>query len=69
MLVCSQNDGYHIDNFRVVLEVFKENQIFDKYRKWEFWLRSVAFLGHIMSSEVVKLYPRKTELVKIVLDH
>ena len=53
-----------MDHLRVVLQVIKENQLFTKYRKCEFWLRSVAFLGHIISSKGVEFDPRKIEVVK-----
>ena len=45
-----------------------ECQFFAKYRKCEFWLRSVEFLRHIFSSEGVEFYTIKTEVVKICLD-
>ena len=50
-------------HLRVVLQVLKENQLFAKYRKSEFWLRSVVFLGHVISSEGVEVDPRKIEMV------
>ena len=53
-----------MNRLRVVLQVLKENQLFSKYRKCDFWLRSVAFLGHIISSEGVEVDPRKIEAVK-----
>ena len=53
-----------MDHLRVVLQVLKENQIFTKYRKCEFWLRSVAFLGHTISSEGTEVDPKKTRVVK-----
>ena len=53
-----------MDHLRVVLQVLKENQLFAKYSKCEFWLKSKAFLGHIISSERVEVDPRKTEMVK-----
>ena len=34
------------------------------YSKCEFLLRSVALLGHIISTEEVEVDPRKTEAVK-----
>ena len=48
----------------VVLQVLKENHLFSKYSKYEFWLRSMSFLGHIISSEGVEVDPIKTEAVK-----
>ena len=53
-----------MDHLRVMLQVLKKNQLFSKYRKCEFWLRSVAFLAHIISSEGLEVDPRKTEAVK-----
>ena len=49
---------------RVVLQVHKENQLFAKYNKCEFCLRSVAFIGHIISSGEVEVDIKKIEVVK-----
>ena len=46
------------------MQVLKEHKLFAKYRKCESWLRSVAFLGHIISCEGVNIDKRKTEAVK-----
>ena len=64
ILLYSKSEGEHMDHLKVVLEVFKEHQLFFKYSKCKFWLRSVAFLGHIISSEDIEFDPRKTEVVK-----
>ena len=48
ILVYSKNEGEHMDHLGVVLQVLKENQLFAKCCKCEFWLRLVAFLGHII---------------------
>ena len=53
-----------MNHLRVVLDVLKEHQLFAKYSKCEFWLRSATFLGHIISSEGVEVDPRNTEAVK-----
>ena len=44
--------------------MLKENQLFPMYRKCEFWLSSLVFLGHIISSEGVEVDPRKMKVVK-----
>ena len=53
-----------MDHLRIVFQVLKDNQFFAKFSKCEFWLKSVAFLGHIVSSEGVEVDPRKTKVVK-----
>ena len=36
ILVFSKNEGDHMDHFRMVLQTFKEHQLFTKYSKCEF---------------------------------
>ena len=48
----------------IVLHVLKEYQLFAKYSKCQFRLRSVSFLGHIVSSEGIEVDPKKMEAVK-----
>ena len=59
IFVYSKDEGERMDHLRVVFHLLKENQIFSKYSKCKFWLRSVAFLGHIISGEEVEVNPRK----------
>ena len=64
ILVYSKSEDDQKDQLRVVLQVLKEHQIFAKYSKCDLWLRLVAFLGHIISSESIEFNPKKTEAVK-----
>ena len=57
-----------MNHFKIVLQVLKNNQLFAKFSKCEFSLRSVVVLGHIVSSEGVEVNPRKTDAVKSGLD-
>ena len=68
ILVYSKNEGDHMGHLRVVLHTIMEHQLYAKYSKCEFCLRSVTFLGHIISSEGVEVHPRKTEAMKNVLN-
>uniref|UniRef100_A0A0V0HH59 Putative ovule protein n=1 Tax=Solanum chacoense TaxID=4108 RepID=A0A0V0HH59_SOLCH len=47
-----------------VLQVLKDHQLYSKFSKCEFWLRSIDFLGHIVSSNGIKVDPKKTDAVK-----
>ena len=63
-LIYSRSENDHMIHLRTFLQVFKDNQLFAKINKCEFLLRSVPFLGHIVSSEGVEVYQWKTESVK-----
>ncbi|WMV09208.1 hypothetical protein MTR67_002593 [Solanum verrucosum] len=60
----SRSEDDHINYLRIVLQILKDQQLFSKYSKCEFWLKSVAFLGHIVSSKGIEVDPKKTDLVK-----
>lgn len=48
ILVYTKNEDDYIDHLRVVFQVLKEHQIFDKYSKCEFLFRWFVFLFHII---------------------
>jgi len=50
-------------HLRKALEILRRNQLYAKLSKCEFWLRKVAFLGHIISNEEVPGDPQKIEAV------
>ncbi len=50
-------------NLRVVLQTLKENQLYGKLSKCEFWLDKVTFLGHVISREGICVDPNKVEAV------
>ena len=50
ILIYSRNENKHASHL-IVLQTLKDCQLFANFRKYEFWLKSVAFLGHIVSSE------------------
>jgi hypothetical protein len=35
---------------RLVLQKLRDNQLYSKYSKWDFWIGEVPFLGHIISN-------------------
>ena len=37
-----------------------------KFSKCEFWLKEVAFLGHVVSGEGINVDPKKMKAVKIL---
>ena len=59
ILVYSQNEVEHEEHLRMVLQKLRENQLFAKLSKCEFWLKEVPFLGHIISVGGVSVDPSK----------
>ncbi|XP_069150522.1 uncharacterized protein [Solanum lycopersicum] len=64
ILIYSKTKEEHEQHLRLTLQVLRQHQLYAKFSKCEFWLRSVTFLGHVVSDQGVKVDPRKTEAVK-----
>ncbi|XP_070024610.1 uncharacterized protein, partial [Nicotiana sylvestris] len=64
ILVYSRSQEEHARHLRVVLQRLREEKLYAKFSKCEFWLSSMAFLGHIVSSEGIQVDPRKIEAVQ-----
>ena len=64
ILIYSRSEEEHASHLRVVLQTLKDRQLFVKFSKCEFWLQSVAFLGHIVSSEGIRVDLQKREALK-----
>jgi hypothetical protein len=62
-LVFSKSWEEHEQNLRVVLQTLRENQLYGKLSKCEFWLDKVTFLGHVISRESICVDPNKVEAV------
>jgi hypothetical protein len=61
ILIFSKNEEDHNEHLRVVLQKLKENQLYAKLSKCEFWLKEVSFLGHIISEGGISMDPSKVK--------
>ena len=64
ILVYSATAEEHEHHLRVVLEKLRQNQLYAKFSKCEFWLEEVTFLGHILTAKGVAIDPAKIEAMK-----
>ncbi|MCF6774909.1 hypothetical protein L3H44_10990, partial [Corynebacterium sp. MC-12] len=64
ILVYSKSEEDHANHLQQVLQVLHDRQLYAKFSKCEFWLNSVAFLGHIVSDEGIRVDSQKIEAVK-----
>ncbi|WVZ52114.1 hypothetical protein U9M48_003204 [Paspalum notatum var. saurae] len=53
ILVYSKNEKEHEEHLRIVLSRLREHKLYAKFSKCAFWLKEVAFLGHILSAKGV----------------
>jgi hypothetical protein len=59
ILIYSKNDGDHEEHMRMVLQKLRDNQLYAKFSKCEFWLDEVPFLGHVISNGGISVDPAK----------
>nr|GFC49240.1 putative reverse transcriptase domain-containing protein [Tanacetum cinerariifolium] len=63
ILVFSKSKEEHEDHLRTVLQTLRHKKLYAKFSKCEFWLSSVAFLGHIVSAKGITMDPAKVEAI------
>ena len=63
ILIYSGSKEDHEEHLRVVLQILRENQLYAKFSKCQFWLDSVTFLGHVISAEGVYVDPQNIEAI------
>jgi hypothetical protein len=59
ILLYSRNEEEHGNHLRLVLQKLRDHRLYAKWSKCEFWLKQVAFLGHIISKGGIAVDPRK----------
>uniref|UniRef100_A0A6N2LEE9 Reverse transcriptase domain-containing protein n=1 Tax=Salix viminalis TaxID=40686 RepID=A0A6N2LEE9_SALVM len=63
ILVYSKSFEEHEGHLRQILQTLREHPLYAKLSKYEFWLKRVTFLGHVISAEGVFVDPQKVEAV------
>lgn len=64
ILVYSRSEAEHAEHLRMVLRTLSDHKLYAKFSKCEFWLNSVDFLGHIVSSEGTEVDNQNVDAVK-----
>ncbi|XP_073291065.1 uncharacterized protein [Primulina huaijiensis] len=63
ILVYSESKEDHKEHLRLTLQTLREEELYAKFKKCEFWLESVTFLGHVISVAGVSVDPKKVEAI------
>ncbi|KAL4025562.1 hypothetical protein IC575_013964 [Cucumis melo] len=63
ILIYSKTEVEHEEHLRMVLQTLRDNKLYAKFSKCEFWLKQVSFLGHVVSKAGVSVDPAKIEAI------
>jgi hypothetical protein len=61
ILIYSKSESDHGEHLRLELQKLRDNQLYAKYSKCEFWIGNVPSLGHIISNEGIAVDPAKVK--------
>nr|GFD47231.1 putative reverse transcriptase domain-containing protein [Tanacetum cinerariifolium] len=64
ILIYSKNRKEHEGHLKLILKLLKEEELYAKFSKYEFWLSKVKFLGHVIDSEGIHVDPVKIKAIK-----
>nr|XP_043615572.1 uncharacterized mitochondrial protein AtMg00860-like [Erigeron canadensis] len=64
ILVYSRKKTDHEQHLRSILQLLREEELYAKFSKCEFWLRQVQFLGHVVNDQGIHIDPAKIEAIK-----
>jgi hypothetical protein len=59
IFVYSRNEEEHKGHLRLVLQKLRDNQLYAKLSKCEFWLKEVSFLSHVITGRGIAVDPGK----------
>ncbi|GJX72071.1 putative reverse transcriptase domain-containing protein [Tanacetum coccineum] len=64
MDLMNQSRKEHEGHLKLILKLLKEEELYAKFSKCEFWLSKVQFLGHLIDNEGIQVDPAKIESIK-----
>ncbi|GJR00264.1 putative reverse transcriptase domain-containing protein [Tanacetum coccineum] len=64
ILFYSKTKEEHVEHLRIVSKLLREEKLYAKFSKCEFWLREVQFLGLVINGDGIHVDPSKIEAVK-----
>jgi hypothetical protein len=63
ILIYSKNLEDHANHLHIVLQRLRDHHLYAKFSECEFWLDTVKFLGHTISSDGISVDPSKVQEV------
>nr|GFA11612.1 putative reverse transcriptase domain-containing protein [Tanacetum cinerariifolium] len=60
----ARDEKEHEEHLKAILELLKEEELYAKFSKCEFWIPKVQFLGYVIDSQGIQVDPAKIKSVK-----
>ncbi|GJU44617.1 putative reverse transcriptase domain-containing protein [Tanacetum coccineum] len=64
IMIYSKRKQEHEEHLKLILELLKNEELYAKFSKCEFWIPKVQFLGHVIDSQGIHVDPAKIESIK-----
>ncbi|KAD6453802.1 hypothetical protein E3N88_08508 [Mikania micrantha] len=64
ILIYSRSQQEHAQHLKLILELLACEKLYAKFSKYEFWLREVQFLGHVVNQNGIQVDPSKIKAVE-----
>ena len=64
ILIYSKTSGDHSQHLRQILETLRKEKLYEQFSKFEFWIRKVDFLGHVVSKDIIHVDPSKIKAIE-----
>ncbi|GJY62621.1 putative reverse transcriptase domain-containing protein [Tanacetum coccineum] len=64
ILIYSKDKKEHEEHLKAILKLLKEEKLYAKFSKCEFWIPKVQFVDHVIDSRGIHVDPAKIESIK-----
>ncbi|KAI3814120.1 hypothetical protein L1987_18867 [Smallanthus sonchifolius] len=64
ILIYSRTKEEHEYHLKLILELLRNEKLYAKFSKCEFWIQEVHFLGHVINKKGIHVDPSKIEAIK-----
>ncbi|GKD99712.1 putative reverse transcriptase domain-containing protein [Tanacetum coccineum] len=64
IMIYSKSRKEHEGHLKLILKLLKDEELYAKFSKCDFWLSKVQFLGHVIDSEGIHVDPAKIESIR-----
>ncbi|KAI3811011.1 hypothetical protein L1987_20725 [Smallanthus sonchifolius] len=64
ILIYSRTKEEHEYHLKLILELLRNEKLYAKFSKCEFWIQEVHFLGHVINKNGIHVDPSKIEAIK-----